>query len=53
MSERFRIVEGDNCCFLIDNTGELEAIPFDFSFQEAREEDREALQNWLDYLNSG
>ena len=51
MSERFKIVDGQDYCFLNDTKGELASLPLMFKYDELNEQNKKKLHKWINFLN--
>ena len=51
MSKRFTITASKETSFLIDNENELSALPLYFHYNDLSDEDKEKVEEWLDFLN--
>ena len=52
MSERFKIVDGQDYCFLNDTKGELASLPLMFKYEELNEQNKKKLHKWIKFLNN-
>jgi len=51
MSERFKIVDGQDYCYLKDSKGELASLPLIFKYEELNEQNKKKLHKWINFLN--
>ena len=51
MTERFKIVDGSDYCYLKDTKGELATLPLMFQYDHLSEENKKKLHKWLKFLN--
>ena len=52
MSERFKIVDGQDYCFLNDTKGELASLPLMFKYDDLNENNKKKLHKWIKFLNN-
>lgn len=52
MSERFKIVDGQDYCYLKDTKGELATLPLMFQYDHLSEENKKKLHKWIKFLNN-
>ena len=51
MTERFKIVDGPDYCYLKDTKGELATLPLMFQYDHLSEENKKKLHKWIKFLN--
>ena len=51
--DRFKIVQANTGCFLVDTDNEPASIPLAFAYHNLNDNDKMKLYGWLDYLNKG
>lgn len=49
--DRFKIVQSNTGCFLVDTDHELSSIPLAFDYYSLNDSEKRKLHEWLDYLN--
>ena len=52
MSERFKIVDGQDYCYLNDTKGELASLPLMFKYDDLNENNKKKLHKWIKFLNN-
>lgn len=52
MTERFKIVDGQDYCFLNDTKGELASLPLMFKYDDLNENNKKKLHKWIKFLNN-
>ena len=52
MTERFKIVDGPDYCFLNDTKGELASLPLMFKYDDLNENNKKKLHKWIKFLNN-